>query len=82
MPPLHDGRILRRYQRFLADIELSDGRVVTAHVPNTGSMATCWQPGDAVQAYATVINIGQPQPHEVIASLPITDAQEYYRVVE
>lgn len=49
LPPLHDGRILRRYQRFLADIELADGRLVTAHVPNTGSMATCWSPGAAVQ---------------------------------
>jgi sugar fermentation stimulation protein A len=28
---------------------LSDGRIVTAHVPNTGSMATCWAPGAAVQ---------------------------------
>jgi sugar fermentation stimulation protein A len=49
LPPLHDGRILRRYQRFLADVELHDGRSVTAHVPNTGSMATCWEPGAAVQ---------------------------------
>jgi len=49
LPELTDGRILRRYQRFLADIELADGQVVTAHVPNTGSMAGCWQPGAAVQ---------------------------------
>jgi sugar fermentation stimulation protein A len=30
-------------------VELEDGRTVTAHVPNTGSMATCWEPGAAVQ---------------------------------
>lgn len=30
-------------------MELNDGRLVTAHVPNTGTMATCWQPGAAVQ---------------------------------
>lgn len=49
MPTLSDGRILRRYKRFLADVELADGSLVTAHVPNTGSMATCWSPGAPVQ---------------------------------
>jgi sugar fermentation stimulation protein A len=49
LPPLTDGRILRRYKRFLADVELADGSQVTAHVPNTGTMATCWEPGAAVQ---------------------------------
>jgi len=40
--------ILRRYQRFLADVELPDGTVATAHCTNTGTMATCWEPGDLV----------------------------------
>ena len=39
LPPLIDGHIVRRYKRFLADVELADGTLVTAHVPNTGSMA-------------------------------------------
>ena len=43
--PLIAGRLLRRYQRFLADIELEGGRVVTAHTPNTGSMQQCAIPG-------------------------------------
>lgn len=30
-------------------MELADGRVVTAHCPNTGTMATCWEPGAPVQ---------------------------------
>jgi sugar fermentation stimulation protein A len=46
--PLYFGRLLRRYQRFLADVELDDGRIVTAHTPNTGSMMQCAIPGHRV----------------------------------
>lgn len=46
--PLLPGKLLRRYQRFLADVELADGRVVTAHTPNTGSMLQCAVPGHEV----------------------------------
>jgi sugar fermentation stimulation protein A len=42
---LTEGKILKRYKRFLADIELSDGQIMTVHTPNTGSMKTCWAPG-------------------------------------
>jgi len=46
--PLLPGRLVRRYQRFLADVELADGRLVTAHTANTGSMRQCAVPGAAV----------------------------------
>ncbi len=42
--PLTPGKILKRYKRFLADVRLESGEVITAHTPNTGSMKTCWEP--------------------------------------
>jgi sugar fermentation stimulation protein A len=47
-PPLVAGTLLRRYKRFLADVKLEDGRTVTAHCPNTGSMRSCSEPGRQV----------------------------------
>lgn len=48
LPPLTTGTLIKRYKRFLADVELPGEGVVVAHCPNTGSMASCWKPGAPV----------------------------------
>jgi sugar fermentation stimulation protein A len=47
-PPLIPGTLIKRYKRFLADIELDDGTLITAHCPNSGSMRQCSEPGQPV----------------------------------
>jgi len=47
-PKLIKGKLVKRYKRFLADVKLDNGKVVTTHCPNSGRMIECSTPGNIV----------------------------------
>ena len=59
--PLISGKLLKRYKRFLTDVETTSGDEITIHCPNTGSMRHClddvkqvwyWDSGNPKRKYA------------------------------
>ncbi|MGM5487894.1 MAG: DNA/RNA nuclease SfsA [Nanobdellota archaeon] len=67
--PLYKGRLVRRYKRFLAEVELESGEMITAHCPNSGSMKTLIDPGNG--CYVT----HDPAPHRRLSyTLQFIDA--------
>ena len=61
-PPLQHGKLIKRYKRFLADVELDNGEVITMHCPNTGSMKNCQTPGSRIW-YSRASNPKRKYPH-------------------
>jgi sugar fermentation stimulation protein A len=48
------GRLIKRYKRFLADVELDNGEIVVAHTSNSGSMKSCLEEG--AEVYLTYVD--------------------------
>ena len=48
LPELKAAKLIRRYKRFLTDVELPNGELMTIHCANTGSMTGCGSAGDTI----------------------------------
>ncbi|SMB79008.1 sugar fermentation stimulation protein A [Pasteurella testudinis DSM 23072] len=62
LPKLQSAILIHRYKRFLADIQLPDGEIITIHCANTGAMTGCGEAGDTVW-YSTSDNLKRKYRH-------------------
>ena len=60
--PLVQGTLIKRYKRFLADVHMDNGEIITAHCPNTGTMLSCSTPGSRV-CLSRSDNLRRKYPH-------------------
>ncbi|MCF6292734.1 MAG: DNA/RNA nuclease SfsA [Robiginitomaculum sp.] len=67
-PPLIPGKLLKRYKRFLADIEFADGEIRTVHCANPGSMLGLTEPGNGV-----FVSDSQNPKRKLLYSLELID---------
>lgn len=72
---LISAQLVRRYKRFLADVELHDGTTTTVHCPNTGSMLGLDAPGMRVwlrmaggptRKYSLSWELAEPEPGTLV----------------
>ena len=70
--PLIHGTLVNRYKRFLADIKLDDGSLVTAHCTNSGSMKSCLETEAAKQGVEIfpIQVLVMPERIEIVGKLP------------
>lgn len=61
-PELESGVLIKRYKRFLTDIELPDKSERTIHCANTGAMTGCATPGNTV-FFSTSSNLKRKYPN-------------------
>ncbi|KIN10835.1 DNA/RNA nuclease SfsA [Vibrio mytili] len=74
-PSLESATLLKRYKRFLADIELDNGEIRTIHCANTGAMTGCATPGNRVW-YSTSDNPKRKYPN----SWELTETSQGHRI--